>query len=655
MVNDQVQRVFVVNSIAPVGIRAYQLKPGQIGLFDEKTQVTVSSPKDCNNRPVTLKWKSTATGNKGSFPDMLNFKLPISTQPITNIDATHLFDSATAERKVFEAYLGYDGINECKNLVFNCGSTYQINMLLQGKPVRDTFGRNPMFTATFTTDCCEDCTVDESIKKALKKAVKAIEEDGDMKRLYPFFEVHPIVSCCSTPIPFPRVDFQDYCISICDSGDANALANVQGSYQNLDIVRSSRVDSTSTYTVECVASLPAAYVQSGTVLPNCSVCPAGFTSVAASKKYIVTIDNSGVGTTPANWLTEVQAAGAFSVATKATRLSRNGSVSVYEVLVPVSFVEPVTPIAETSFSFVSNVDVSCVQTTPSTIVWVQCGEKYKITRTLCLTLKNGDCGSPAADLAEMQAYYAGFADIVPGSIVQTNAGDCLSTYTIDQYSNCLEDGCDTVGADKAKFGVVSPYKNMGWATCECEGWTVDVDGCPVPPPVTVENCRGGLKFVGKNVENEIIPCDYDIFEAEETEGITMQVSIGEIGADKCDWKLAPWSVVQLPTTPQGLGTKLLRDEVQSRQYELYGYTSPMDGGNRWSHVLGRNFSADPTKLYNTVTVYHNSDRVRRHQKTDHALREMIVLAVDHTKTKLLNDIKTMVNGIVAAQGGCEFV
>lgn len=665
MVNDQIERLFVVSSIAPAGIRAHQLRHGQIGLFDTDTNLTVDTPAKCKG-PVVLKWKSLHTGNReGYFKDMADLGKPHETLPITSIDTALTLDQATDEVKVFEAYLGYDGVNECKNLSFSCGSTYILKIHAKGKPIRDQFGgHDRTFSVYFQTDCCEDCSVDEAVTKTLQKIVKAVETQGDMKWLARFFDIDPIVSCCPTPAPFPKVDFFDFCMSVCDTGDVQALADVQAQYPGYEVYREKRDGATSHYRVDCVLTSPAAFVQSGHILADCGTCPAGYTPVAAQKKYIVTIDNAGVGTTPAQWLAEVQAAGAFSVATSAIRLSRNGSVSVYEVIVPGTFVEPTTPIAETDFSFIADIPASCVQTAPVSIAWTQCGERYKITRKLCLTLKNGDCGAPAADLAEMQAFYASIPNVVPGSVIQTAAGDCLSTYTVEQYSDCLQDGCDEVGIYHAKFPAVPPYKGVAWGTCECEGWTFDVDGCPVPPAATIENCRGGLKFKGKKVEIDSTECEFSLLEGYETEGIELVVGIAKVeGAGDfttCDWEQYPWTVTQMPKGPVGLGIKYLPMEVRSAQYEKVPfYDSTYQGvisGLTQNRVQGINWAVKQNKLYNGVIFYHSSDKVRRLTKMDHATREAVMLLVPAEKTDLLASIKTLVNGIIAVKGdGCSYL
>lgn len=648
-----------VQSIAPAGLQLHELKPMQLAVYDEKTQRTVAAPTPRN--PFSLVWKTPSQGTGGAFPDQWNAREPVKSLLIHNVDRTHLFDGATAERKVFEAYLGWDGISACKGLKFDCGTDYQITIHAKGKPVRDAFGgRDKTEVIPFRMDCCTDCTAETSTRNALMKLVNAIKNDAFYVNR--FFEVHPMYSCVPEVTPFTTTAFQDYCISLCDTGDEAALSAVQQAYQTLNIYRSAREGAISTYKVECHTSLPAAYVTTATLPADCDTCPAGYTLNVARKKYIVTTENTGVGVNAAAWLAEVKAidqsgTDPFDTAVAATRLRYENGSSTYEVLMPLAFTTTAL-VPNTTYMYIDTVPASCVQTTPVSTAWAQCGTKYKIKRTLELTLKNGDCSDAVADLAALTAYYATFPDIVSGSVAAVNEGDCITTYQLQQWSNCLEDGCDWIGADTAKFGDVPTYNGGFWLPVACEGWTFDGEGVPVPPTVTdPEACRLGIKFVGLNVETDTVECATDIYDAVETEGVTLEVSISQYDLAPCNVMDVSWTVVQEPTTQQGLGSTLLKQEIHDRQYQLYEYNSNhAEDGAMLAARRGNSFTIDPKKLYNTVSVYHNYDINRNTVNQGNRTREHILLAVDANKTTLLSQVKTLVNQIVQVAGdGASFL
>lgn len=650
---NNIDRVFVVNSVAPAGLRACDLKPTQLGLLDRDTQRTVDAASVCTDAEYEWIWKSSSKAVGGKVGDFFGVTEPIRSRPFTKLRFAKAFEGATKEAKPFIAYLGHDGANDCKTLSFECGRTYGMVIHVKGKNVRDVFGRDMTETIAFTTDCCEGCDLDESCKKTLKKIVDEIQNQSFYVKH--FFDVDMISNCCPAPAPFPRTDFFDFCLSVCDAGDDSALSEVQVQYQDYNIYRSERKGGVSTYKTDCVLTAPADFTQTDSTIPNCDVCPDGFDLVDGGKKYRVTIDNDGTDVTEAQWLTAVQAAGAFSVAVSAKKLAYDGSVSTYEVVVPTSFVEPTTPIAETTFRYVGAVKSWCKQTTPITTSWVECGQSYKITRKLCITVKNGDCNATQPDLLEIQKMYENHVDIVPGSVLLTKAGDCNSVYELQQYSNCLVDGCDTVGADKAKFSHVAPYKGHYWQMCDCEGWTVDGDGCPVPPAdPSLENCRCGLKFTGKFLNNHYEPCYWSLDEQVYKEGISLEVSIIDTEIDGCKPMRVDWTVVQEPTLPQGLGSDVYEEEVKSRSYENFMYIDPeAENGLRNRNALGFVYEAKPDKIYNNVQVAYIYDRHRNFYKVDQSYGERAVFYVEAHKTELLEKIKTLANSLIAAKGGCK--
>ena len=654
MINKQIEQVFVVKSVAPAGLDLWDLKPYQIAIFNEGTQKTVASPLACKGSPFSLVWKAPGSGNGGSQPDQNNVKVPLKSLPMTNVDGVWAFEDATPERKVFEAYLGYNGISPCKSLSLSCGETYQVTIHAKGKPVRDLLGADYTEVVPVVTGCCDGCTTDEAVKTTLTRMVEAIKTNAHY--ITNFFDVYPVYKCCPEPDPFETVAFQDYCVTICDDGSPSALGDVQVKYQSLNIYRSAREGGLSTYRTDCASSLPAPLVQTDTKLTNCTECPAGYTAVPGRKKYFVTIDNAGTGTTPANWLTEVQAAGAFSAAVAATRLSFRNGTSSYEVLVPLNFVEPASPISETTWVYQGIQDPYCIQTTPTSTAWVQCGTRYKVTRKLCMTLRVNDCADPAADLAALLAYYANTPNIVPGTLVQTDNTDCIATYEVEQYSPCVVDGCDWFGKDVVKFEDLPGYLGQSWSPCECEGWTFDNDGCPVPPEVTVEQCQGGIKFVGKNFDNDIPPCADDIWQEVEDQGVELEVAIGKFTLERCEPLDIPFQVVQWPSSPNSTGRNWLRREVQARRYANYKYWSPnQPDGAVIAARRGEIYGVEVHKNYNHVSVRHLSGKINGTQQFYVPTREVVHLLVESGKSVLLNQVKAMANSIAEAQGLCSLV
>jgi len=650
--------VFHVRSVAPAGLRRWQLKRHQVALIDLSTNLTVPSAKPGKDKVYEFVWGSPNTGPQDKFGDQKGVKLPHTSQKITDVESLVLFDQSVRERKPFIGYLGYDGKNDCEGLAFKCGTNYTLDVTIKGEPVRKVFGQNVYFEQIpFSTGCCDDCSATATVTSALTKIREAFYQGNYAHK---FVDLDTVISCCPVPDPFPKVDFFDYSVSLCDGGTDLALADVQAYYPTLEIKRSKYADGISTYTTECVLSAPANYVVRLTSETDCGDCPAGYTKTTAGKKYIVQIANAGTGTNAAQWLTEVQAAGAFSVATAANRIGRTDTTSIYEVTVPANFVEPSTAISNTTWAYAGPIEEYCRQTTASTFTWAQTGQSYKITRKLCATIKNPDCEDNTTVLAALTKFFATVPNIVANSLVMTGTNDCLSTYEVEQYSDCVVDGCDTVGADKAKFESLPSWGGEVWTMCACEGWTVDGDGCPVPPaPVDDPNCRGGLKFTGKVFDDDYIACVTSPLDAKQNEGVTVEVSIGDPSYyEGCVRPKAVWKVVQNPTRLNGIGFEYAKMEAASFRNKNICYVDPnSQDGNL---LLGRSgekpWTVDLEKFYHHISLYHKYHNVPNAAFFgDAARREQVMFVVEADKTELLNQVKSLVNSLASVQGITELV
>lgn len=655
MLNKQLETIFVTKgSIAPAGLRSFELKPYQLGLMDTDTNRTVSAATWCADKQYQFVWGTPSLGaNHPHFGDLGNAKDPIRSLTFTRITKADKFVGATNVVKPFVGYLGWNGISGCKGLELPTGQNYSLQIRAIGTDVRDVFGMDYTELVPFNTGCPGDCCVLYNQTRLATKIVNAIENSAFYLRKLVKYEV--VRSCCPAEAPFTKVDFTDYCLSLCDEGDEGALAEVQIKYPTLNIVRSARSNGISTYKVECASALPAAYVKTLTTTADCGTCGSGYTLVAASKSYLVTIDNAGAGTTAGAWLTEVQTI--LATAVKATRLGFANGTSTYQVEMPVAFVLA-GPYADATVTFIGERGAYCVQTTPTSTAWTACGTKYKIIRTLCMSMMNSDCNATLPDLAAVQAMYATDPNVVPGSVAVSVTNDCITTYTLNQYSNCLEDGCDTYGKDGAKFPAIQSYNGNNWEMCDCAGWTLDDDDCLVPPVVdNTDDCLAGVKFTGAFVDAKNGRCSFDPFDQIFGEPIEFEVNIvSNQPFDLCNVPVVPWTVYQKGTVPQGLGQRLLRSEIISRNYDGYHFVSGnQEDGHLLADKLGYVYGADPNKLYNYIYLSHNHDINRSALKFDHPTREMIVIAVEADKTQWFAQIVEFLNATLLTSGVCKLL
>lgn len=425
-------------------------------------------------------------------------------------------------------YLGFDGLNDCKSFDFKCGKSYLVKVRINPSPATALtfpYGIEDNLDVTIKAcpECGDDCIAPNLCSTILDELVTKINNAWTA----PYVKAEKVIECCPALVAPTKTLYTAYCLTLCDEGDALALARVQNQYPTVKVTRTKRVKTNSTYEFWQLASLaaPASFTQTAVIIPDCPDCPVGYTEIQAGKLLDVTIDNAGVDVTPSQQLAEVQSK--IPTAIEAVKLTFDGSVSRYTVKVPTTWTMPVAPVSETLIIDTGSVtQTRCELTTPVVTPWGTCGSKYAITRKLCIQLELPDCAGTAADLlAELQASYTEMEGIVANSIVLKDSNNCQASFEIEQYSHLMEDGCDTF--DIAKFDSIRGFKGRVWDVCPCEGWTVNGNGCPIPPVVVDPECRCGIKFTGAVVDLSTNSCVWDPMDAVNFDHVRFEVSVFE--------------------------------------------------------------------------------------------------------------------------------
>lgn len=608
---------WVVKSIATSPIDTSKLLPFQVGIFDYEKHKVV---QNFTNSPyIYLACGSPNTKEKNQIhpklKDLNNRNVDVSFKS-QKIFGNELLPARVAKpSKVsspYVLYLGYDGLNDCKTLPFECGKTYGIRVYLEpsgGVALTMPNGMNDLiyFTTPSCDNCSGSCFTENLCNTVIDEAVNKLNKSW----VAPYIKAEKIVSCCPAEAALTKFLFKEWCLSVCDEGNALALARVQNQYPTVKVTRLSRQNTISTYTFCQLASdpAPAPFTQQGMVIPDCPTCPSGYTAQSTGKVAFVTIDNNGTGSTPAQWLTEVQTV--IPSAIDAVKTGFQYGTSSYVVTVPVNYTVPASPLADATVVLSEEITpLRCLSNTVFTINWDDCGDKYKIKRKLCIQLKNPDCNG-ATELPEIIKHVEAMVNIVPGSVVLEKTGDCLSQYSVEQYNNaCLEDGCDTLAI--AQFDNIMAYKGQMWTVCPCEGWTVDAtSGCPIPPAATDSDCRCGIKFTGGFIDMSTQACMFDVTDAVNFDPIRFSVSVVELtGTDSINGSIPVEVDVFVAQTPKRVflsGQEVVRDVLTyrfTRDNEIY-FSPQMPMGYKFLANAAQDLGVDINKFYYAVYIQHS--------------------------------------------------
>jgi len=264
-------------------------------------------------------------------------------------------------------------------------------------PIEDS----DFYNSCVETDKCDPIPCQGIVEDIVKRLKRRRTSGGRV--LEELVDIFPVVSCVEST---STDDISYWTMSVCDTGDAQALSRVQGAYPDLVIKRLGRVGAVTTYQT-MAETIPADYEYSNVqIIPTCSVCPGGFTTLPGGWVYVVTIADNGTDVS-ATLDTTLQVGGnTVTVVRQGTESGTN--VGVYSVLAtnPVSeadITELVGDFTSATISLVGNKDTVCSDTDTLTVDWIEGDTCELSTETYDIVLPDNECGTNR--LAELQKAY----------------------------------------------------------------------------------------------------------------------------------------------------------------------------------------------------------------------------------------------------------
>ena len=610
------------------------LKPGELGLFDAHTFKALGQGATyTSNREVVLA--------QGSFhqKDVLALGHGGLKESIkAKIDGHFISDFRVATPKRAKNHVvtvGYDGVDITKTMSLQKDETYKLRVTVKGSPVSRFINHDLYHDFIVTTECSDDCTDDcNDPTTCPDAAVSFAAQINAHPYISQFVKAEAIFNCTSETAP-TSVDFTLYTLEVCDTGDASALAEVQRQFPTLDVTRVDRRGSVSKYQV-CIATAggaPADFTTSGTrVIPNCAVCPTGYT--LQDKLYKVQVKRDDAGS--AGNLTTISSDYSDSEAALDERISYEFGTSTYILYFltqAAADAAVATPVGNDLVLGGGVIESVCTLDTPVDIAWVSAGSRYKTTRTLTLTLAK-DCGGDNR-LADLVAFYANDASIVADSLVVRTAGDCGDVYELDQYNEeCLLDPCS--GYDTPSFGTIQSFEGAVWVE--------DVAASGVPGT----GCVCGVRLSSAYVETKFGSCSWDPLDHYELEIPTINVSQINESGDRCD-TVWPVTELQAPAFASGTGEHVKRELIDFMRYRQEYFFTPEGSRmnetqdiNSWASVI------DVNKFYKIYYLTYNTPyRNSNTNLYDNTQYEIMVAFPEEADT---SNFESLLNGYVSSVG-----
>ena len=439
---------------------------GQIGIFDANTWQAVVAPQVSTNNAIII---AQGTTSDTFVPGIAKTNETYKSLPITpySIRKWSAIKAQPGKPQVYT--MGFDGVDTTKTLNVPSGATnFTFWVTLSGQPIANLLGDTPethyaSYTEQFSVnlpcanDCVDSCGASIDCNIVADAVISAFSTRKLIGGQYitDYVKATKLISCQS-PSGIPTIGYTTYQLSIQDSGDATALAQVQSQYTGTSVKRVSYSGITSVYeiTLPAASPSPAAFVENvNPLIPNCTTCPSGYTLHNTLYIYTVVSNTSSLATIKTNYSD-----------TTAFLLSRSGLNYVYEI----HNTTGTTPSAVGTDTVTSagSLQSVCVANSAITAPWTTVKSCTKGLKTYQLTVANTDCGGTY--LTQLQTIYGAGV-----SLVTNNSGTCTSLYQLTVSSDNV--ACDTCDIQPYVWTAPVPFKGMKWV--EVAGQTGYGTGC----------------------------------------------------------------------------------------------------------------------------------------------------------------------------------
>lgn len=197
--------------------------------------------------------------------------------------------------------IGYDGVDASKRLSTTLnGRDTIVYLRLWGGPIQKLTGNNNNFIRQYVIDkgcwdackvaCVDDFTVaDEVVADSILEQFR--KDKFHMIPISNFVKVSKLKKCNPAEAAIGGlIESTQYTVTVCDAGNHSAQGVVAAQYPGFKVVFESRAGAFSTYKMWRLTSQGAPAALSVTLpvsLATCGVCPAGYTTTAATTSYTV--------------------------------------------------------------------------------------------------------------------------------------------------------------------------------------------------------------------------------------------------------------------------------------------------------------------------------------------------------------------------------
>jgi hypothetical protein len=237
-------------------------------------------------------------------------------------------------------------------------------------------------------------------------------------------------------------------------------------------------------------------------------------------------------------------------------LSNNGAVATVELSTPAGF-EIDAALSSDIVTLARVVAPSC-SAAGSAISWVEGDERYKVKRTLVLTLEK-ECGT-ANRLAELQAFYANDASIDQSTIAVQTAGTCNDIYEMEQWNDaCSVDNC--LSEALVTFAPVQSFEGFEWTEDEGAAGSTTI--------------QTGVRIVTAYEDTRFGGCSFNPSDYYSVRPLKLQIQEFDDSGNPCRTPIPSRKLRNVSMATQS-GEWVIREFIRANRYRVFGefYNDP---------------------------------------------------------------------------------
>lgn len=495
--------LFVIGGAVKTSGGSLDLVKGQLALVDA-SQTSSAGAKVVSSLAGIAKDKKfleLRLGIDERTPNRSYSNKPMATMPFSLKEVVDIKVSAPerTEQRLDEVILGYNGIDDATSFNLELGETYKrITVEVYGDAIsylgggydKEIVSVNFEIPRCDVFNECDDCDPCGAVdcKAWTLNVIETLKEQQltGGTRLGDVIDITPVLKCdvdaTETLIPY---DF--YCLEVCDTGDADALALVQVQY-GVPVKRIDRSGAISKYEmiIPTTAGAPTDYTATGgALIKGCADCVAPSVEVVGGFAYTILVEDEGADITAVIDALVGADTGAVVVSSSKAAGQAMG-VGAYTVIFDLKLSDAditgfigVTELITATFEDLGEVDSLCQFPDEAAVAWVACGQCNVVEKCYLIDLPDTECGTDR--LVELQTAYPDLTIELEGT-----AAGCSTRYKATVVSNLVCDECDPIYLDTFVTEAPETYDTVEWAEDPTNGDTE-----------ANTNCKCGIRLKSK--------------------------------------------------------------------------------------------------------------------------------------------------------------